>query len=400
MGDNPLVSTGYGSTWYNLLSRWPKLKPNWKFMHVGWQTMDRKHETKEGYIQLPSGKEEMGKDTVLSNLLNYNVDYLITMADVGKQGAFMAPIFEAKKRGWRGKWIMYTPIDTHRWAIYWDDIFASPDINLACAKFGEQQMKKHNAPNIKMIPLGVDSNVFFPRKDREELREKFGLTNKFVIGFVGRNQIRKAIAYWIGGFAKFAKGKDDVILLLHTDALPPAGEGRGWLIDGLVWQCNQIAGEDFFQTKKIQFTQSKLDLRARQKISEEEMNNIYNLMDIYLYPTGGEGFGIPALESQAAGVPILMSDNTTGPELIKHGELIKVLKDVYNRPVSIIGTNGVNNLMPDDNHIAELLEKYYLDWKSGGKCLKEMSIKSREFIKNYNWDAIAKQWIDLFEHET
>jgi len=396
-GDNPLVSTGYGMVWNNLLSRWAKMKPNWKFMHVGWQGRDRMHQTREGYWQLPMAKQEMGTDTIVSNLMKYQPEILLTLADVGKQGAYIQAIYEAKKRGWRGKWLAYTPVDTHQWAIHWDGIFDAPDLNIAMSQFGELQFSKYNVKNLTMIPHGVDTKVFYP-KDIKDVKEKFDINNKFVIGYVGRNQIRKMIAYWLRGFANFAKDKEDVVLLLHTDMNPPAGEGRGWALDALIWKYEQETKCPLFQSKKIMLTRTNLDLTERQQVSFDDMNEIYNMMDLFLFPTGGEGFGLPAVECQAAGTPIIMTANTTAPELVsKSGDLIKVLKDKYGRQANIIGTNGVENNIPDDKHVEELLNKYYKLWKE--KKLKAISEKARKFALTYDWDIIAKQWLDLFENE-
>jgi len=399
-GDNPKMSTGYGCVWDNLLKRWAKLKPNWKFMHIGWQNTDRPHKRAEGYYMLPRGRDSHAFDIIFRDLMKYKPDILITLADVGKQSGWIKGISEAKKSGWKGKWLAYSPIDCHQWAIHWTEIFMVPDVNIAMSKFGESMMKKFDVPNVKMIPHGVDTKAYFPKKEREENRKKFGINNKFVIGFVGRNQTRKMIPYMMRGFSKFAKDKNDVVLLMHTDAHPPGGEGNGSVIDALVWKFEQESKGDLFQSKKIMLTESNMDIISRQGIQPDNMNDVYNLFDIFLYNTGGEGFGLPAIESQASGVPILMSNNSTGPELVgETGELIDMQKDKYGRIIGYIGTNGVENLVPDDNHITLLLEKYYKDWKGDKKLLKEMSKKSRKFAETYSWDLVAPKWIELFEQE-
>lgn len=397
-GDNPKVSTGYGTVWDNLLNRWVKLKPDWEFMHVGWQSTDRPHKRVEGYTLLPRNKNNWGFDIMAKYLMKYKPQILVTLADIGKQSGWIPQVNQARKAGWKGKWIMYSPIDAHQWSIHWDEIFMASDINVAMAKVGEEFMVQHKVPNVKMIPHGVNIDQYHPIKDREKIRVKFGLNDKFVCGFVGRNQTRKMIPYMMRGFATFAKDKDDVTLLLHTDAMAPGGEGLGWVIDGLVWKFEQETNQSLFDSKKVILTETNMDVLTRQNIHPENLNDIYNLMDLFVYATGGEGFGLPAIECQSAGVPIIMSDNTTGPELVgQTGELIEMLKDKYGRTVGLIGTNGVENYIPDDNHIRSLLEKYYKDWKSDRKLLTHMSEQSRKFALTYNWDIIAKQWIKLFE---
>ncbi|MHA1150994.1 MAG: glycosyltransferase [Promethearchaeota archaeon] len=396
-GDNPKMSTGYGCVWDNLLKRFAKLKSDWDFMHVGWQNTDRPNKTSDGYIMLPRHRDNWGFDIVANYLMKYKPDILVTLADIGKQSGFIPGVNNARKAGWKGKWIMYSPIDCHQWALHWDEILMASDVNVAMAKFGETMFKKHNVPNIKFIPHGVDTDKYKPI-NREEIRTKFGINDKFVCGFIGRNQTRKMLPYLMRGFAKFSKGKEDVALLLHTDNMPPGGEGRGHVIDGLVWKYEKETEQNLFTSKKIMLTEANMDVLTRQGIQPENLNDIYNLFDLFVYSTGGEGFGLPGIECQSAGVPIIMSDNTTGPELAgKSGELIKMLKDTHGRIIGLIGTNGVENYVPDDEHIKELLEKYYIDWKSGKYLLKQMSEAGRKHALTYNWDIISKQWITLFE---
>jgi len=400
VGDNPKMSTGYGCVWDNLLSRFVKEKPDWKFFHVGWQNTDRPHQTKEGYWMLPRAKDDHGFDIIYKYLMTHKPDILLTLADIGKQSGYLMGISKAKKAGWKGKWLAYSPVDCHQWALHWDEILRTPDINIAMAKSGEAIMTKHKVPNVKYIPHGVDTTAYFPKVDKLTNRKKFTINKKFVCGFIGRNQTRKMIPYMMRGFSKFAKGKDDVMFLMHTDANAAGGEGTGWSIDCLVHKFEKMTDQDLFKSQKICLTEENMNLMSRQSLQSNDMNDIYNLFDMFLYGTGGEGFGLPAIECQASGVPILMSDNTTGPELAgETGELINVLKDKYDRPVGFIGSNGVENYIPDDEHIAELLEKYYADWKGDKKLLTEMSEKSRKFALTYDWDLVSNLWIKLFEEE-
>ena len=395
-GDNPKTSTGYGNVWDNLLKRIIEKKPDWKVYHLGWQGKDRPHETKDGYTMLPCGREAYGFDTVFANIMRYKPDFFITMADVGIQGGYIGGVTEAKKAGWTGKWIAWNPFDCDDWEnMYWTNILQYPDMNLAMANNGECMMRNKNLRNVKNVPLGVDTKVFFPLNEKVLLKKKFNLHDKFVIGFVGRNQRRKMIANLIKGYAQFSKGKDDVKLLLHTDK----ASNTGWEVPCLVVKYNEYDPE-LEPNKKVIFTKDNLDPHMRQFIQQENMNEIYNLMDVFCYATGGEGFGIPGLECQSSGVPLMMTECSTSYELCRdHGILIPVLKDSYGRKVEEIGFNGVTNKIPDDKEIAKLLEGLYLDWKTGGNKLKELSEKARSFALTYDYDIITNKFIQLLEHE-
>ena len=394
--DNAYVSTGYGTAWTNLLKRWPKLKPDWKFYHLGWQDRGRERLTLDGFIHLPAGKLDKGLDKALENIMKIQPDYFVTMADVGIQAAYIDIVFKAKQSGWKGKWIAWTPIDSYSWASGWDEIFDGPDINLAMANFGAERMKANKVHNVKVIPLGVDTKQYRPLENRAELRDIFKFKDKFVIGFVGRNQKRKMLDRLMMAFAQFSKGKDDVALLLHTDLVPP--DCPGWDLRTLLYRYTNDYDPDLLSKKKINMSKKDMDIVVRQSMAPNKVVEIYNLMDVFLYATGGEGFGMPGIECQACGVPLIMTDCTTGPELCdKHGTLIPRLKDCYGRDVIEIGQNAVENKYPDDIAAIKILEKYYKLWKEGK--LKEKGIKAREFSLKYNWDLLASNCISLFENE-
>lgn len=387
-GDNPLTSTGYGTVWFNLLRDWAKLRPDWEFMHVGWQSRDRPHKTVEGYTMLPMKQNEYGYDTVYKYLMDYKPDFLVTLCDVGWQAGYIEHVFKAKQAGWKGKWIAYTPVDTHEWTMTWDETFDAPDINVAMAQFGYDVMKKHNVKNPYLIKHGVDLESFKPM-DKEAMKERFGLGGKFTVGFVGRNQIRKMIDRILFGFKIFAEGKDDVALVLHTDQEPPQ---QGWSLPYMQWK---LKIED-----KLKLTKTNLDIIGRQMLQPSNMNDIYNMMNVFCYGTGGEGFGLPGIECQAAGVPLLMTDCTTALDLCRDENKIPVLKDCHGRDVDIVGTNGVTFKVPDDIEIAKLLERYYQEWKTNRQKLFEREAEARVFAQQYDWSLISPKWIELFEKES
>jgi len=391
--DNAYVSTGYGTAWTNLLKRMTKLKPDWEFYHLGWQERSRKRITIDGFVHLPAGKLDKAYDRVFTYLMEIKPDFFITMADVGVQAGYIEPVFQAKQMGWQGKWIAWTPLDSYSWALGWDEIFDAPDINLAMAQFGESQMKKYNVHDVRMIPLGVDTKKYKPL-NRNELRKKLGFENYFIVGFVGRNQKRKMLDRLIKGFAQFSKDKEDVKLVLHTDIVPP--DCPGWDLRTLFHRFSKF-DKDLTKKNKVMFTKDNLDLIKRQSTSPNKMVDIYNLFDLFCYATGGEGFGMPGIECQSCGVPLIMTDCTTGPELCKKENLIPRLKDKYDRDVIEIGQNAVENKYPDDVEMAKLLEKKYLAWKNG--TLKQEGEAARQFSLDYDWDIICNRLLKLFEEE-
>jgi glycosyltransferase involved in cell wall biosynthesis len=61
-------------------------------------------------------------------------------------------------------------------------------------------------------------------------------------------------------------------------------------------------------------------LRPLGRIAHENMPKIYRNMDILLFPTVREGFGLAALEAMACGLPVVATDGSALPEVVTHGQ--------------------------------------------------------------------------------
>lgn len=51
-------------------------------------------------------------------------------------------------------------------------------------------------------------------------------------------------------------------------------------------------------------------------VSKEELIDLYNLADLFVFPSLYEGFGIPPLEAMACGTPVAVSNNSSMPEVV------------------------------------------------------------------------------------
>jgi glycosyltransferase involved in cell wall biosynthesis len=51
-------------------------------------------------------------------------------------------------------------------------------------------------------------------------------------------------------------------------------------------------------------------------ISDDELRTLYNIADVFVFPSLCEGFGLPPLEAMACGCPVVASDRTSIPEVV------------------------------------------------------------------------------------
>ena len=65
-----------------------------------------------------------------------------------------------------------------------------------------------------------------------------------------------------------------------------------------------------------------LELRTASNVTREQLNTMYNEAVCLLYPSDYEGFGIPILEAQKAGCPVIAQNTSSIPEVIGNGGIM------------------------------------------------------------------------------
>jgi len=182
------------------------------------------------------------------------------------------------------------------------------DVPVAMAKFGQKQVKDYYDLETEHIPHGVDSKRFYrlPDDQREELRRKWGFHDKFVIGVVARNQPRKNLDRTIKMMSLLKDRIPNAILFLHLDPNDPAQQ---------VFNIHELAKHYNIENRIVYSGMS-----AHKGWPESEMNNVYNLMDVFFLSTSGEGFGIPIIEAMSCEVPVLATSYTTTHELVEENK--------------------------------------------------------------------------------
>jgi len=185
-----------------------------------------------------------------------------------------------------------------------EQILRKVDCPIAMAEFGQKQVKDYHNLDVKHIPHCVDAMSFYqlPQDERTELKKKFGLTDKFVIGVVARNQPRKNLDRTIKAMRLIADKIPEAVLFLHLDPDDPAQP---------IWKIRELVKKFNLENRVVYSGMS-----AVSGFPQNQMNEVYNVMDCFLLTTSGEGFGIPIIEAMSCQVPVVATDYTTTPELI------------------------------------------------------------------------------------
>jgi glycosyltransferase involved in cell wall biosynthesis len=163
---------------------------------------------------------------------------------------------------------------------------------IACSKvaanwlFGKPIVDKNK---VDIVYNGIDTEKFkFNSETRKEIRNEFNFTDDdFVIGHVGRFSLQKNHSFMIDLFAECMKREPNFRLLL-------VGEGD-------LYQIVKDKVDRLGLTEKVLFAGQRNDL-----------DKIYQAMDMFMLPSIYEGYPIVAIEAQVSGLPCLISDSVTG----------------------------------------------------------------------------------------
>lgn len=140
---------------------------------------------------------------------------------------------------------------------------------------------------------GIDTiNIFNPTKVSQEkvsvLRHTLGIPdNAYVVGFCGRLCHDKGIIELIEGFRLFQKAQPDIVARL--------------LLVG------PYDARDILPSHVKDEIEASHSIIAPGSVSHHFLPDYYSLMDVFVFPSYREGFGMTVLEASAMRIPVLVS---------------------------------------------------------------------------------------------
>jgi glycosyltransferase involved in cell wall biosynthesis len=184
------------------------------------------------------------------------------------------------------------------------------------SRHGERMLKDADLAPL-YVPHAIDTAVFRPG-DRAAAREAWNLPSEaFVLLMVATNAdqgpSRKGWVEALRAFKAFHDLHQDAILFVHTDLTGEHGGGGAGVNIG--WLCDRIG----IKPEWLKVTPPRLYEKG---LPAEALAELYNAADVLLAPSYGEGFGIPVVEAQACGTPVIVSDWTAQPELCGAGWVV------------------------------------------------------------------------------
>jgi glycosyltransferase involved in cell wall biosynthesis len=207
-------------------------------------------------------------------------------------------------------WFPWFPIDHEPIPDKVLEIARRATRGITMSRFG-QKMAENAGLETLYVPHGVDTGVFRPI-DRGEARKYLGLPeDAFVVGMVAANKgnpPRKSFFEQIAAFQQLKIQHPDALLYLHTDDGTHGGETVN-----LVRFCERLG---LRPAVDVVFCDQYINALG---FKDEYMVAAYNAMDVLTLASLGEGFGIPLVEAQACGTPVITGEWTAMGELCFSG---------------------------------------------------------------------------------
>ncbi|HEX7645393.1 MAG TPA: glycosyltransferase [Burkholderiaceae bacterium] len=190
--------------------------------------------------------------------------------------------------------------------------------------------------------------------EKQALLAKYGITRAFVM-YTGATDSRKNVEGLIRSYALLSEDLRAQHQLVITGAMQARDRQR---LEALADTHYLLPGE----------------LQLAGFVSDEDLVKLYNLCELFIFPSWHEGFGLPALEAMACGKAVIASDSSSLPEVIGRADAMFDAKN--------------------DKAIADKITEVLRD----GDFRTALEAHGLERAKLFSWDISAKRAIAALEN--
>ena len=227
--------------------------------------------------------------------------------------------------------------------------FKKADRIFSTSNYMKEEAKLYTNKNIDITPFGINTSIFYNKNKKED--------NNIIIGIVKSLEKIYGIDDLIRAFSDLSRKYENIRLEIVGD--------------GTQEENLKSLSMDLGVKEKVTF---------HGKLNSEEVAEFYNRINIAVFPSKSESFGVSVLEAQACGVPVIVSD-------------IKAFNET-----TIVGESSLVCKIDDYKSIEVELEKLIIS-----KELREkMGISGSEFVKNNfeenkEFEKVERIYFDLIK---
>ena len=304
-------TTGYSKVSYNLLRQLATLAPKVKTYHFGFQ----RHPAHVGIRKAPDGvsvydaaanedpKEEgFGFNKIAEYLDMVNPDVVMIYNDPVTVYRFIEAMkYEAGKTPFR-LWVYLDQVYEGISPMFIDAIRRNAERVYCFTEYWKRKFLEYGpAPDVRVLEHAVDSTLFtrVPSDAKKAVRTNLAIPNDAILVLnANRNSQRKRLDLTIQGFVRALAKNPKLHLLLVSNLAPQTGA---------YYDVQRIYVEELKLQGLEAFTYIRnlvlVDTSGSNVIDDEGINQLYNVADIGLNTSDGEGFGLCQLEHLYTGAP-------------------------------------------------------------------------------------------------
>jgi len=182
-----------------------------------------------------------------------------------------------------------------------------------------------------------------------EIRQRYQVTGSILLG-VGYEP-RKNIALLIRSFALVAASNEDSHLLVVC--------------------AERHQREVFCRLAEQLGLEKRVTVLGEQSLFE--LNKLYNVADLFVFPSEREGFGLPPLEASFCGAPTIAMDTTSIPEIMLEGALL------INSQEPQVWANVIQQLLSDR------------------AAREQLAQRGRERAAQFGWQKCAQETLQVYQ---
>lgn len=226
---------------------------------------------------------------------------------------------------------------------------------ITISEFSKRQIVKHynvSPDDVVIIPCAADGKKFFPVSDRNEAKKKvcpkYGIGGSYYL-YLGNLEPRKNITRLVEAYGKAVEKQQDLPLLAIAG-------GKGWQYDEIFGRVKELGLSD-----RVIFTGY---------VDDDDVPLLMNGAEAFCFPSIYEGFGMPPLEAMSCGVPVIISNTSSLPEVV--GEC-GISVDPYNiQQISDALIKMTDRKFNEEQRNAGIERAKAFSWEKSAELLKSL----------------------------
>lgn len=309
-------TTGYSKVSLNLVKQLATMTPAVKTFHFGFQ----RHPSRAALRKYPEGvvsydaaanedpKEEgFGFNKIGEYIDTVNPDVVMIYNDPITIHRFIESMKHEKGKSPYKLWLYIDQVYEGIAQPVMDDLMKHADRFYAFTQLWKKTLEGYGShPDIKILEHAVDPMVFTSMSlvQRQTIRRGMNIPEDAVIFLnANRNSQRKRLDLTIGGFARILKTIPNAYLVIASNLSPQSGafyDVQRIFLEEM--KCLGLDPRDYATRLML------IDTSPPQVLDDEAINQLYNISDIGINTSDGEGYGLCQLEHMYTGAPQLVTD--------------------------------------------------------------------------------------------